>query len=43
MLRNHAPRNVGSVDLFVNGLASVLAVALIAAAYFSAIGQIAVA
>ncbi|MEZ5896270.1 MAG: hypothetical protein R3C51_07695 [Parvularculaceae bacterium] len=43
MLRNHAFRNLGSVDVIVNGLATVVAVALIAAAYFSAIGQIALA
>jgi hypothetical protein len=43
MLRNHAPHNVRSVEVFVNGLATVVAVVLISAAYFSALGQFAVA
>ncbi len=41
MLRNHASTNIGSVGFFVNSFVTVAAVALIVAAYFSAIGQIA--
>jgi hypothetical protein len=39
MLRNHATSNIGSSGLFVNGLMTLVSVALIGAAYFSAIGQ----
>lgn len=39
MLRNHASSNIGSVSLFVNGFVTAVSVVLIAAAYFSAIGQ----
>jgi len=43
MLRNHAPQNIGSVGLVVNGFVTIASVALIVAAYFSAIGQFIVA
>lgn len=39
MLRNHAFSNIGSVRTFVNGLVTLVSVALMGAAYFSAIGQ----
>ncbi len=43
MLRNHAYFNIGSVGLFVNSFVTIASVVLIGAAYFSAIGRIAVA
>ncbi len=43
MLRNHAPLTFGSVGFVVNGVVTAVAVVLIFAAYFSAVGQIAVA
>ena len=43
MLRNHAFQNIGSVGLVVNGFVTIVSVVLIGAAYFSALGQIAVA
>jgi len=43
MLRNHASQNIGSVGLVVNGFVTIASVALIVAAYFSAIGQFVVA
>jgi hypothetical protein len=43
MLRNHVPTNIGSVGFIVNSFVTVVSVVLIAAAYFSAIGQFAVA
>lgn len=39
MLRNHASQNIGSVDAVVNGFVTMVSVVLIAAAYFSAVGQ----
>lgn len=43
MLRNHASLNIGSVGLFVNSFVTLVAMALIGSAYFSALGQFAVA
>lgn len=43
MLRNHAFNNIGSVGLVVNGFVTVVSLLLIGAAYFSAIGQFAIA
>ncbi|MEK7264554.1 MAG: hypothetical protein AAB227_00515 [Pseudomonadota bacterium] len=39
MLRNHASFNIGSVGLFVNSFVTITTVVMIAAAYFSAVGQ----
>lgn len=39
MLRNHASFNIGSVGLVVNSFVTLVSVVMIAAAYFSAIGQ----
>lgn len=39
MLRNHASSSIGSVSLFVNGFVTLVALALIGGAYFTAIGQ----
>ncbi|MGE0183103.1 MAG: hypothetical protein AB7F91_09565 [Parvularculaceae bacterium] len=39
MLRNHASQNIGSVGAVVNGFVTMVSVVLIAAAYFSAVGQ----
>lgn len=41
MLRNHAPSNIGSVSLFVNGFVTVISLILIGSAYFAAVGQFA--
>lgn len=43
MLRNHASFNIGSVGHVVNSFVTIVSVVLITAAYFSAIGQFAVA
>jgi len=39
MSRNHASQNIGSVGAVVNGFVTMVSVVLIAAAYFSAVGQ----
>lgn len=39
MLRNHASSNIGSVGSVVNSFVTVMTVIMIAAAYFSAVGQ----
>ena len=43
MLRNHVTRKIGLVGLFVNRAVSFAAISLGAAAYFSAIGRLALA
>ncbi len=40
MLRNHVLMNIGSVGFIVNSFMALVSVALIGAAYFSAIGQL---
>ena len=39
MLRNHASFNIGSIGLVVNSFVTIATVVMIAAAYFSAVGQ----
>lgn len=39
MLRNHVLNNIGSVGSVVNSFVTVTTIVMIAAAYFSAVGQ----
>ena len=39
MLRNHASFNIGSVGPVVNSFVTLTTIVMIAAAYFSAVGQ----
>jgi len=41
MSRKHASTNIAPVGQIVNGLATILAVSLVAVGYFSALGQFA--
>ena len=41
MLRNHVTSNIGSVGFFVNSFVTIVALAMIGGAYFTAVAQIA--